>query len=156
MIRQMFWMGVRIEWMCGELWREEKENPELQLENWTQKLRSMLLSGTGNSGPSGHWWSFIVARQPLLRAVIKLFQWTLTNVVRGGVVEQFFKNIIMIQLLKSILIIKDNIITTMSFLRIFVKPVNNLVSKDSPVYLPSPFSVCAFPLICTDMPPDVS
>ena len=63
---------------------------------------------------------------------------------------------IKIQLLKSILL-KDNIITTMSFLRAFVKPVvNNLVSKDSPVYLPTPFSVCAFPVIWKDMPSDVS
>ena len=46
---------------------------------------------------------------------------------------------IMIQLPKSILI-KDNIITTISFLRTFLKPVvNNLVSKDSPVYLPPRF-----------------
>ena len=63
---------------------------------------------------------------------------------------------IKIQLLKSILL-KDNIITTMSFLRAFVKPdVNNLVSKDSHVYLPTQFLVCAFPVIWTDMPPDVS
>lgn len=45
----------------------------------------------------------------------------------------------------------------MSFLPAFVKPVvNNLVSKDSPVYLPTPFSECAFPVIWKDMPSDVS
>ena len=57
------------------------------------------------------------------------------------------KNIIMIQLLKSIHI-KDNVITAMSFLRTFVKPVCklNLVSKDLPAYLPAPYALCAFPL----------